>query len=571
MRVLRLNAIAALMAATMAACGGGGGSDPIAGAPSPAPVPVPAPAPAPAPVPVPPPPPSPLAPLNTLNSGSANIRTSATLTFNGANGNPLIIVDDPDSASLTVFLTLNAGTLTMAPGSGAMITGDGSSAVVIEGTKPQINAALSGMVYTAPINAQSVRLQIVSQDGTTPTPLSDTDEFTIAVTVAPPPEFKTFQSASAVLGQANFTSGASGPAHERNVASPRGAVALSDSGSIYVPDAGHNRVIVFPAGAGAGDSADFVLGQPTPFDQNAEIDQGRHPQAAHVAIFPSGVGRMAVAEPSANRVSLYHVLPTANSSLPTALLGQDNFTDSAPGCFARRLNAPQGVTIFPTGSRLVVADTGNNRVNVYNAFTPPGQPSLPLNLVLGQGSTDECVPNRGGSPDLGTMNQPTGVWTDGTRLVVADTGNNRVLIWHSFPTLSNPVTLEGEPPDRVLGQDDFVSVLPNRGAATPGAARMNAPTHVASDGTRLAVADTGNNRVLIWTTFPTTNGALAHVVLGQNSFIRRVPNDADQNGTTDGPSGEVFSSPTGLFFHEGKLYVSDRDNNRVLIFEPQLQ
>jgi len=28
------------------------------------------------------------------------------------------------------------------------------------------------------------------------------------------------------------------------------------------------------------------------------------------------------------------------------------------------------------------------------------------------------------------MYAPRGVWTDGERVVVADTGNHRVLIWH---------------------------------------------------------------------------------------------------------------------------------------------
>ena len=37
------------------------------------------------------------------------------------------------------------------------------------------------------------------------------------------------------------------------------------------------------------------------------------------------------------------------------------------------------------------------------------------------------------SPTADHMYAPRGVWTDGTRVVVADSGNHRVLIWHTFP------------------------------------------------------------------------------------------------------------------------------------------
>ncbi len=572
MRKLKLNAMAALIAAAaLGACGGGGGGsggDPAGEAPAPAPAPAPGPATPPPPPPPPPPAPTPSAPLNIFGSNAVNVVAGATLTFDLVNGT-LLAVDDPDSASLTTSLTVTAGVLTVASGSGASVTGDGTASVTVAGTIAEINAALDGLTFTAPGTAQRVVMQVVTEDATTPTPLTDSDALIIDVTAVPVPEFKTFQSASDVLGQPGLTSGAGGPPTIRNILSPRGGVAFSAGGDIYVPDAGHNRVIGFAPDSGAGDDASFVLGQTGFTVGSARVEQGSHPQAAHVSIYPTGVGRMAVAEPSANRVSLYFNLPTSSATQPLSLFGQDNFTDSAPGCFSRRLNGPQSVSITPSGTRTVVADTGNNRVAVYDNFTPPGDTSLPIDILLGQGKADECAPNRSGPADGGTMNHPVGVWTDGVRLAVADTGNNRVLIWNTFPTMVDPITGEGEPAHLVLGQDDFFSVLPNRGQPTPASQRLKAPTHVASDGSRLAVADTGNHRVLIWTTWPTTNGAPPQVVLGQGSFLKSQPNDSDGNGVSDGASGKVFFSPTGLSFHDGKLYVSDRDNNRVLIFEPQ--
>lgn len=559
MRYLKLNAMAAVIAAaTLAACGGGGGGEPGGGGPAP----VPAPAPGPSPVPPPPPAPAAQPPLNTLLGSAATIETNASLAFNRDNDN-LITVDDPDSASLTTTLTVEAGTLTMATGSGATIDGDGTANVTVSGKITEINAALDGMTFIAPSTAQSVVLRIVTQDDSTPTPLSDSDEYSIDI-VAAQQEFRTFQGASMVLGQPDFTSGGSGPPTDRNLNALRGAVAGNGFGTLYVPDPGHNRVMVFPNGAGTGDPASFALGQPNLFTSGSRVEQGAHPQAAHVAIASS---RMAVAEPSANRVSLYYSVPISGSALPGSVLGQDTFTDSVAACFGRRLNGPQSVAISPDRTKIVVADTGNHRVNVYYTFPAPNELGPSVGNVLGQPTPNQCLPNRGTDPHFGTMNGPTGVWTDGTRIVVADTANNRLLVWNSFP--AEDASDAERQSHMVLGQADDFSVLANRGSATPSNATLNAPTHVASDGTRLAVADTGNHRVLIWTTFPTQDGEPAQVVLGQSSFSKMLPNDSDQVGGSDNPSDKVFSNPGGLHFFLGKLYVTDRDNNRILVFERQ--
>ncbi len=92
------------------------------------------------------------------------------------------------------------------------------------------------------------------------------------------------------------------------------------------------------------------------------------------------------------------------------------------------------------------------------------------------------------------FNHPMGMASDGTRLAVADTRNNRVLIWNSPPS-------SGQPPDVVLGQASFDTHEGGRDLA-----HFNWPVGVAMDGRRLVVADTYNDRLLVWLTFPTTNG-----------------------------------------------------------------
>lgn len=120
--------------------------------------------------------------------------------------------------------------------------------------------------------------------------------------------------------------------------------------------------------------------------------------------------------------------------------------------------------------------------------------------------------NNTGGPLL--FNHPSGLASDGTRLIMADTFNNRVLIWHQAPT-------GNVPPDLVLGQKDFTSNDPGRGLD-----QMNWPFAVATDGERLVVTDVMNDRVLVWNSFPSQNGAPADVVLGTDPASQLWP-DSD--------------------------------------------
>ncbi len=139
------------------------------------------------------------------------------------------------------------------------------------------------------------------------------------------------------------------------------------------------------------------------------------------------------------------------------------------------------------------------------------RPALLLGLLIGLGSlpvTAQTSFTTGEVPSMvlssmglnatggGLMfNHPTGLASDGTRLIVCDRWNNRVLVWHEAPT-------DNVPPDLVLGQPNF-----DTKQSGSGLHEMNFPGEAAvtADG-RLIVADTNNDRLLIWNTFPTQNG-----------------------------------------------------------------
>lgn len=99
------------------------------------------------------------------------------------------------------------------------------------------------------------------------------------------------------------------------------------------------------------------------------------------------------------------------------------------------------------------------------------------------------------------FNRPSGIASDGRRLVLADRGHHRVLVWSALP--DRPLR-----PDLVLGQPDFTACEPGRGLAS-----LNWPGGVAVAGDHLAVADTNNHRVLLWHRFPTRSGQPADLAL----------------------------------------------------------
>lgn len=199
------------------------------------------------------------------------------------------------------------------------------------------------------------------------------------------------------------------------------------------------------------------------------------------------------------------------------------------------------------GGRLIVADEGNNRVLIWNSI--PTDFDVAADIVLGQVSMDSCdAPD---DPTASALRDPTDVWSDGTRLLVVDGGHERILLWNEFPTENNA------PADIVLGQPDM-----STDGSGVGAEKFGGPYYLASNGTQIAVSDSDNHRVLVWNEFPTENGAPADVVLGQIDFDR-----IDINAGASGPTSTGFNYPTGLLFHDNLLFVGDNNNSRYLIFE----
>ncbi len=249
------------------------------------------------------------------------------------------------------------------------------------------------------------------------------------------------------------------------------------------------------------------------------------------------------------------------------VVGQTSFTRQNPIPSRDSIGAAGGVAV--AGNRLFVAD-GNrvggapiaNRVLIYenlSSFIPVPEATLPqdrdcpscvgsADVVLGQPNFTTITPGRGAG-----MRAPSGVASDGQRLAVADTNNNRVLLWNSVPS-SNGVA-----PDVILGQPDATTII-----ADTTREKMRGPQGVWIGEGKLFVADTQNSRILIWNTIPSSSGAAPDVVVGQPDFTSRPEPDLTQSDYA--PSAQRLLDPISVTTKDGKMFVADLGFDRVMIY-----
>jgi len=252
------------------------------------------------------------------------------------------------------------------------------------------------------------------------------------------------------------------------------------------------------------------------------------------------------------------------------VLGQTDFTKNELRAVATASALRSPTAVASDGIRLAVADTDNNRVLFWNSI--PNNNNQAADIVLGQENFTSVIAPRGIPGQR--MRGPQGVWIQGQRLFVADSGHSRVLIWNSIPTRSF------QPADIVLGQPDFSTSIELDLARTvidPKAENMVNPVSVTSDGQRMYVADLGQNRVLIWNTIPSRNAQPADLVLGQKSFTTAIANNSRDLCASNGigPDGKeafplsclaTMDFPRYALSDGRRLFIADGGNDRVLVY-----
>lgn len=319
--------------------------------------------------------------------------------------------------------------------------------------------------------------------------------------------YYTNMSADLVLGQTDFVSSSNTPVSASSLGSPWDMIICQ--GKFILGDFGNHRVLIWNnIPTTNGKPADVVIGQPT-FSTNT-LNYGGASAASlnNPAAVVCINDRLVVADKFNHRILIFNSIPTSNGASADVVIGQTNFsniTANGGGSIgANTLNSPGGLAT--DGRRLFVVDDSNSRVLIYNSLPTSNNASADLVVGAPDFVTDSPVCTATG---LGL--EPLGIATDGKRLIVADAfgGNNRVLIWNNIPTTN------GTSADIVLGQVDFTTC----GLTQTGAYRIIQPFDVEIDRQgRLLVADRGDNRVLIYNTLPTTNNTAADLVIGQSNF-----------------------------------------------------
>jgi hypothetical protein len=273
---------------------------------------------------------------------------------------------------------------------------------------------------------------------------------------------------------------------------------LVHEGRLVVADAWNHRLLVWDAVPERSDVApDVVIGQP---DASA-VDENRGGACGPLGLWwPFGIavvaGRLHVADTGNRRVLAWDGIPEPDAE-PDVVIGQpdagrrdENRGELGPASF----RWPHDVA--GTADRLLVADAGNHRVL---GWSPPPAADVAADQVLGQadfvtGTEFPYAPQTRTSlrfPYAVGVGARDGDPGSSGRLVVADTANNRVLVWDEVPGGSTA------PADHVIGQPDFAHNGENRWDQV-AADTLCWPYGLCLHGDRLAVADSGNNRVMIW-------------------------------------------------------------------------
>jgi len=324
------------------------------------------------------------------------------------------------------------------------------------------------------------------------------------------------------------------------------SVAFDTAGNIFISDGNNARIQIFDAN-GNYKATLGVTGQAG--TDNNHFDGPEH-------IFIAG-NRLYIADSGNHRIQIFNISsPYAPTWEATIGVSGDEGGDN------NHLSWPTGVAV--DASYIYVADSGNNRVQIFNRNT------LAYVATVGSGSGS-------GNYQFCT---PTDVAVDTAgNLYVADVYNNRVQQYNSgwqyvrtYGTTGFPYVTDGYhynyPTGVAVASDGSIYIVEERGkrlvklnangtpqwtVGEPGVSgydnsHFRYPEDVALDNTgRVYVADSANNRIQIYTSSGNYYATL---------------------GTGWGTGNYEFKSPHGLAVAQnGHLYVADRYNHRVQVYD----
>jgi uncharacterized protein (TIGR03437 family) len=234
-----------------------------------------------------------------------------------------------------------------------------------------------------------------------------------------------------VIGQADFTSAVAAAVNASSLRLPT-AVAVGPDGNIFVSDAGNNRVLEFPATNSNRPAALRVYGQPDFTTNVAYLSVSAQTLNSPQGIFVDSSFTLYVADAGANRVLIY---PSTKDAPATGVgasivIGQKQFDVVSADTTAETFQVPTDIVLDSNGN-IHVSDNGNNRVLVF-----PSLFFLPLSgasatAVVGQRNMEQGAANGNSTSGLANpqgLAGPIGLFIDRRdTLYIGDAGNNRVV------------------------------------------------------------------------------------------------------------------------------------------------
>lgn len=354
------------------------------------------------------------------------------------------------------------------------------------------------------------------------------------------------QPSDVVLGQPDaLTREANRPPVVHALQLQRPASVSSDGRRLFVADSGNHRVLIWNRIPKDGATLpDFVLGQRDFTSHFANPDGVTASSLANPTDVRSDGNRLAVVDSDNHRVLIWNLVPQQNFAPADVVLGQPDMKTNTAGTSAQKFDSPLAVLFY--ADVLLVSDQMNNRVLRFDA---PYTSGATATHVLGQPDMNSKQVF-GGLPASGRgFSRPAFLTNDGARIVIVDNQASRVLVWNNLPTTAL------QPADVVIGSATFNTYNPSGKLDQ----QLNLPSGVHVAGGRLLVSSSSSNRVLIWNRTPTENATSSSLVLGQTDLANELPNA----GTLD--PIERLSMPMGLTVADGRLFIADQENNRIVV------
>ncbi|HUP05332.1 MAG TPA: hypothetical protein VMU19_15145 [Bryobacteraceae bacterium] len=252
-------------------------------------------------------------------------------------------------------------------------------------------------------------------------------------------------------GLCNFPTGDSQKPTPSSLCNPVG-LAVDSKGNLWVADRGNGRALRFPAPfAQTGQpQADVVLGQPSLTSPLVTTDSTNSSLAAPYGVAVTSLGYLAVSDQIQNRVMVFIPSSSGFTSGQAAsfLVGQLSFNGAASGSAINQLSSPHHIAV-DSNDRLYVADSGNNRVNIYDSLDNPNFPAFAASAAV----------------NLSGFSTPEGVYVNPStgEIWVADTSNGLLKRFPPFITIvSGAYTINQiQSPALVmaLAQDQYGSLI----------------------------------------------------------------------------------------------------------------